>query len=273
MIRSAAAALLLAVIAAVAAAGEQSATYRVSGTDARLFDQYDNDGYSLAVTPAADGSLELKVRVSRRAPWRAALRSHGPPARKRPSSGRRPGRVRRWPRRREHDAGGSRPPGPRRDRPRGRLRSGQAAPAGPRRRLRSRRAYCVGFAELAVDLLARAGSPARTVQGIPADGAGRRPLRGRDRRHLPPLDRGLVSRPRLRLLRSARVHQRRRRAYLPFDRRSLRRAGVSVRREVTTVSEGSLATATVRAARRPSASGRPPGKRTAYRWLTLTADS
>jgi transglutaminase-like putative cysteine protease len=30
----------------------------------------------------------------------------------------------------------------------------------------SGRAYCVGFAELAVDLLRRAGIPARTVQGI-----------------------------------------------------------------------------------------------------------
>jgi hypothetical protein len=30
----------------------------------------------------------------------------------------------------------------------------------------SRRAYCVGFAELAVDLLRRSGIPARTVQGV-----------------------------------------------------------------------------------------------------------
>ena len=35
-----------------------------SGPDARLFDQYDNDGYSLSVAPRGDGSLELFVRVS-----------------------------------------------------------------------------------------------------------------------------------------------------------------------------------------------------------------
>ena len=45
-------------------ASEQSAVYRAHGADARLFDQYDNDGYSLEVSAGAEGSVELKVRVS-----------------------------------------------------------------------------------------------------------------------------------------------------------------------------------------------------------------
>ena len=43
---------------------DESATYRASGPDSRLFDQYDNDGYSMTVAPRSDGSLELLVRVS-----------------------------------------------------------------------------------------------------------------------------------------------------------------------------------------------------------------
>ena len=57
--RRGAAALLTLLIAGGARAAEERAVYRAAGQDARLFDQYDNDGYSLAVTPAADGSLEL----------------------------------------------------------------------------------------------------------------------------------------------------------------------------------------------------------------------
>ncbi|HEY6148340.1 MAG TPA: hypothetical protein VIZ69_11600, partial [Thermoanaerobaculia bacterium] len=44
-------------------AGEQTAAYRASGAQSGLFDQYDNDGYSLAVAAGAGGSVELKVRV------------------------------------------------------------------------------------------------------------------------------------------------------------------------------------------------------------------
>ena len=62
--RRGAAALLTLLIAGGARAAEERAVYRAAGQDARLFDQYDNDGYSLSVTPAADGSLELAVRVS-----------------------------------------------------------------------------------------------------------------------------------------------------------------------------------------------------------------
>ena len=56
--------LLAAAVAAVAIAGEQVATYRGEGEAARFFDQYDNDGYSLEVSAGAEGSVELKVRVS-----------------------------------------------------------------------------------------------------------------------------------------------------------------------------------------------------------------
>ena len=43
---------------------DELAVYRASGAEAGLFDQYDNDGYSLGVARRADGSLELSVRVS-----------------------------------------------------------------------------------------------------------------------------------------------------------------------------------------------------------------
>ena len=59
-----AAALFAVALTAGVAAADEIAVYRASGTDAGLFDQYDNDGYSLAVAPAAGGSLELRVRVS-----------------------------------------------------------------------------------------------------------------------------------------------------------------------------------------------------------------
>ena len=50
--------------AAVAAGGEQVARYRGMGDAIRLFDQFDNDGYSLAVSAGTAGSVELSVRVS-----------------------------------------------------------------------------------------------------------------------------------------------------------------------------------------------------------------
>jgi hypothetical protein len=104
--------------------------YLAEGEGIRLFDQYDNDGYSLAVEPAAGGSVELRVRVSD-----SPLRSSAPF-------------------------------------PTGAPRDEALAPA-PERDAFAReatrdcgRADCVGFAELAVDLLRRVGIRARTVQGI-----------------------------------------------------------------------------------------------------------
>jgi transglutaminase-like putative cysteine protease len=160
-----AAALLLAA-AAAAARGEETAVYRATGPDARLFDQYDNDGYSLAVEAAPDGSLELHVRVSdsplaSRAPFPTGLlREAALPA----ASDRD-----RFARELVADA-------------RTQVEAVERILLGIARAVRydpdrsrrqdpaavfaSRRAYCVGFAELSVDLLRRAAIPARTVQGI-----------------------------------------------------------------------------------------------------------
>lgn len=151
--------------AAVLAAGEAragTAVYFARGRDAALFDQFDVDGYSLAAIPERTG-VRLVVRAL--------------PAR--PES--------RAPRAAEALAA---PPAPDRDRlartlVEGKRFQAEAARAvigwvrasvayDPDRRLpqdpaavyASRRAYCVGFAELAVDLLRRAGIPAATVQGV-----------------------------------------------------------------------------------------------------------
>ncbi|HLN57304.1 MAG TPA: hypothetical protein VK416_02020, partial [Thermoanaerobaculia bacterium] len=51
-------------LVSAALSGQQAAVYRASGADAGLFDQYDNDGFSLEVTAGATGSVELRVRVS-----------------------------------------------------------------------------------------------------------------------------------------------------------------------------------------------------------------
>ena len=150
----------------LAVAGEQGAAYRAGGAQAGLFDHYDNDGYSLAVSASPDGSVELRVRVFD-APLDSAARL---PVGKAPD--------------------GALPPAADRDafaRERAKGSASQAeavrrvllAVAGEVRydpdRLRnqdpaavfaSRRAYCVGLAELSVDLLRRIGISARTVQGI-----------------------------------------------------------------------------------------------------------
>ena len=161
-----AAALLTLLIAAGARAAEERAVYRATGQDARLFDQYDNDGYSLSVTPAADGSLELAVRVSDSPlvssagfPTANSRDSSLAPAADRDVFAR--GLVKRC--RNQSEAVS-------------RILLGIAAEVNydadrlrrqdPAAVFASRRAYCVGFAELAVDLLRRVGIPARTVQGI-----------------------------------------------------------------------------------------------------------
>lgn len=153
-------------LGAGAAAAQQAAVYRATGGDSRLFDQYDNDGFSLAVASSASGSVELRVRVSD-----SPLDSAAPfPPRS---------RVEPAP-----------PAAPDRDTFARRLAAGSTRQSEAVRaillglvsriaydpdRLRrqdpaavfaSGRAYCVGFAELAVDLLRRVGISARTVQGI-----------------------------------------------------------------------------------------------------------
>jgi len=165
-VRTLAVVLALGLFAAGADAAEERAVYRASGQDARLFDQYDNDGYSLAVTTAADGTLELAVRVSD-APLSTSAAF--PTVAVRDSS---------------------LPAAPDRDAFARRLVNGCTTQSEAVRRVlsalaaevaydsdrlrrqdpgavfASRRAYCVGFAELAVDLLRRLGITARTVQGI-----------------------------------------------------------------------------------------------------------
>ncbi|HEY7111316.1 MAG TPA: transglutaminase-like domain-containing protein [Thermoanaerobaculia bacterium] len=147
-------------------AAEERALYLAEGDDVRLFDHYDNDGYSLEVEPAADGAVRLRVRVDD-----APLESSAPF----PTGAPRDAAL---PPSRERDAFAA-------DATRGSPRQSDAVarvlvalaarvrydadlrlPQDPAAVYASRRADCVGFAELAVDLLRRAGVRARTVQGI-----------------------------------------------------------------------------------------------------------
>ena len=160
------AALLAVALAAGAAGADEIAVYRASGIDAGLFDQYDNDGYSLAVAPAAGGSLELRVRVSA-GPLesRAPFPTQSSPDRTLPSSPERDAYARAL-------AGDATTQAAAVER----ILAGVASsvrydPDRARRQdpasvFATRRAHCVGYSELAVDLLRRAGISARTVQGI-----------------------------------------------------------------------------------------------------------
>lgn len=169
MIRGAAAFLAGAMsmaAAGVATGGEQVARYRGEGEAARLFDQFDNDGYSLAVAAGPSNSVELSVRVSD-----SPLASRAPFPTGQP-------RDRTLPRAPERDAFAE-------SSARGarteaiaveRILAALAAavrydPDRVRRQdpstvFAEKRANCVGLSELAVDLLRRAGIRARTVQGV-----------------------------------------------------------------------------------------------------------
>jgi transglutaminase-like putative cysteine protease len=168
--------VLLALAAATGlASADELAVYRASGAEAGLFDQYDNDGYSLGVARRADGSLELSVRVSG-----APLSSRAPF----PAATPRDASLTVAP---ERDAfarslvGGATTEAAAVERIlegiAGTVRydADRARKQDPASVYASKRAHCVGFAELAVDLLRRAGIAARTVQGIlrtPADADG-----------------------------------------------------------------------------------------------------
>jgi len=170
MNRSGAVLVLAAACAAAAVRGaraDEIAVYRAEGAEPGLFDQYDNDGYSLAVARARDGALQLSVRVSGSA---LASRAPYPPS---PTA---------------RDA--TLPPAPDRDAWAAALAGDAKTEADAVERIleglagsvrydadrsrrqdpasvfASRRAHCVGFAELAVDLLRRVGLTARTVQGV-----------------------------------------------------------------------------------------------------------
>ncbi|MEX0878571.1 MAG: transglutaminase-like domain-containing protein [Thermoanaerobaculia bacterium] len=166
MRRRTAAALAAAFLAAAAAGADEIAVYRASGSDAGLFDQYDNDGYSLAVAPGRDGNLELRVRVSggpleSRAPFPTEAARDGalPPSAERDAFAR-------------ALAGDAATQAAAVERILAGVASAIRYDADRTRRqdpgsvFATRRAHCVGYSELAVDLLRRAGIAARTVQGI-----------------------------------------------------------------------------------------------------------
>jgi transglutaminase-like putative cysteine protease len=153
-------------VAAVAAGGEQVARYRGDGDAARLFDQFDNDGYSLAVTAGSGGSVQLTVRVSdlplaSSAPFPTGL----PRDRALPISPTRDAFA-------DASSRGATTEAAAVERILGALAATvRYDPDHVRRQhpaavFAEKRANCVGLSELAVDLLRRAGIRARTVQGV-----------------------------------------------------------------------------------------------------------
>lgn len=156
----------LAAMVAAAGAGEQAARYRGEGEAIRLFDQYDNDGYSLAVLPARSGAVELVVTVSdsplgSRAPYPTGL-PRDPALTAAPARDAFVDRLVRGATTQNAAVE--------------RILAGLAShvrydPDRVRRQdpaavFREKRANCVGLSELAVDLLRRAAIRARTVQGV-----------------------------------------------------------------------------------------------------------
>ncbi|MEP6993802.1 MAG: transglutaminase-like domain-containing protein [Acidobacteriota bacterium] len=166
MKRSVAAGILALGVGILTARGDELAVYRAQGSDSGLFDQYDNDGYSLAVSRASDGVLELRVRVSDQ-----PLESHAPFPTGMPRDPSLSASA-------ERDAfaqalaEGAQTQVQAVERVLSAIASSVRYDTDRSRRqdpasvFASRRAHCVGFSELAVDLLRRVGIPARTVQGI-----------------------------------------------------------------------------------------------------------
>jgi transglutaminase-like putative cysteine protease len=163
---AAAGALLLTAFVSAPARGDEHAVYLAEGEDIRLFDHYDNDGYSLAVLPAAGGSVELRVSVDD-----SPLASTAPF----PTGSPRDSALAPSPERdrfAHEKALGSRTQAEAVSRilvavaDRLRYDPARGRPQDPAAVFTSGRADCVGFAELAVDLLRRIGIRARTVQGI-----------------------------------------------------------------------------------------------------------
>jgi hypothetical protein len=153
-------------VASVAAGGEQVARYRGEGEAARLFDQFDNDGYSLAVSAGPAGSVELSVRVSdsplvSRAPFPTGLPRdralpHAPDRDAFAESSARGAATQAAAVERILDALADRV----------RYDPDHVRRQDPSAVFAEKRANCVGLSELAVDLLRRAGIRARTVQGV-----------------------------------------------------------------------------------------------------------
>lgn len=157
---------LVIAVASAAAGGEQIARYRGEGEAARLFDQFDNDGYSLAVSAGPAGSVELSVRVSdsplaSRAPFPTGLPRdralpHAPDRDAFAESSARGAATQAAAVERILDALAARV----------RYDPDHVRRQDPSAVFAEKRANCVGLSELAVDLLRRAGIRARTVQGV-----------------------------------------------------------------------------------------------------------
>jgi transglutaminase-like putative cysteine protease len=152
-----------AILAAVPVAAE-TAVYMARGRDASLFDEYRLNGFSVEAFPGRSG-VRLVVRSAPAQPESRAVYSPIRPPFQLPAA-------------------------PERDALAARLCLGKAAesdversilgwvssqieydpdrsrPQDPVSVFASRKAHCVGFAELAVDLLRRAGIAAETVQGV-----------------------------------------------------------------------------------------------------------
>ncbi len=166
--RVAAGVLLAAAFSGPAVVGDERAAYLAEGEDIRLFDHYDNDGYSLAVQPGAQGSVRLAVEVSDSPLGSSAAFPTG--QRRDPSLPAAPERDTF-----AREAAGASPRLAEAvsrilvavaSRVRYRYDPERLRPQDPAAVFASGLADCVGFAELAVDLLRREGVRARTVQGI-----------------------------------------------------------------------------------------------------------
>jgi hypothetical protein len=161
-----AAVCLTAALRAAALPAEEHAVYLAEGEDIRLFDQYDNDGYSLTVQPGAGGSVELRVRVSD-----SPLESTAPF----PTGVVRDTTLPDAPERDVFARDATRGSGRQVDAvsrilvalaSRVRYDPDRLRPQDPAAVFSSGRADCVGLSELAVDLLRRVGILARTVPGV-----------------------------------------------------------------------------------------------------------
>jgi transglutaminase-like putative cysteine protease len=142
-----------------------TAVYLVHGRDATLFDHYDVDGYSLEAVPVANG-LRLTVRTAPEPRGDDAVFCPATsPAAGLTASPERDALSRRLTRDSslESQAIDSILSWISREITYDPQRS---LPQDPASVFGSRRAYCVGFAELAVDMLRRAGISAATVQGV-----------------------------------------------------------------------------------------------------------
>jgi transglutaminase-like putative cysteine protease len=152
-----------AILVSTMASGAQTAVYLVEGRGSALFDQFDVDGYSLAAVPGRHGVV-LTVRASTPSVSRTKFPA-GKPDPYLPAAPDRDRLVREL-------TGGARLESAAVEAVvswiSGNVRYDPDRTLGqdPSSVFATRRAFCVGFAELTVDLLRRAGIRAATVQGV-----------------------------------------------------------------------------------------------------------